>query len=223
MGGTVNAAHASPSNGVAGAPRSDPLTDAPSTPSAASAVPDADSDWRVAVRVVPPLGRWGAGKSKDLNYPTVPTLKLPLAGSWGGVAVGAIAPNGVWMEGSASSLVATAGTGWETTMRAGYEFGSSPKPNAWTFSIPVYFGYRYANLPYVMTTDGHYFTEDMSLLVTGARLVLARSFRRSAIELGLDLCGSLPLVRSEPRSPAWRQETVLWIDAAIVLGWSTRL
>jgi hypothetical protein len=146
-----------------------------------------------------------------------------LTGSWGGLAVGAIAPNGVWMEGSASVLIAGTGTGWETTVRAGYEFGSWPKPDAWTFSVPGYLGYRYATLPYAMATDGHPFTEDMSLLVIGARMVLARSFRRSAIELGLDLSASLPVMRSEPFSQYWRQETDLWVDVAIVVGWSTRL
>ena len=218
----VNAAHASPCINLVGAAQSGPPEITPATWSTVAASPESGSDWRIAVRIVPPLGRWGAGAFSERDSAVSGMMKFPVAIGLGGLAIGAIAPNGVWMEGSASALQGLEGVGWETTVRAGYELGPSATPDAWGFSVPIYLGYRYARLPYYTTTDSSFVTEDMSLLVTGARLVLIRSFRRNAIEFGLDLSGSIPIARSEqPRG--FSVETTFWVDAAIVVGWSTRL
>jgi hypothetical protein len=217
LAGAIDAAGAAPGDGAAsGAP-----AQASSTLSGPASTADATSDWRLAVRVVPPLSRWGVGEARNLNYPG-PSRFKPLAAAWGGFAVGAVAPSRLWLEGSVFMLVAMAGNGWETTFRAGYELFSPPKAGTWTVSLPVYGGYRYANLPYSIPTDGYNFTEDMSLLLVGARLVLTRSFRTNGIDLGLDFSGALPIARAEP-ARYWRQETDFWLDAAIVIGWSAGL
>ncbi|MCL2823443.1 MAG: hypothetical protein FWD57_05570 [Polyangiaceae bacterium] len=170
--------------------------------------------WRLALRVVPPLGRWG------FINPLSEELLADIVGM-GGLCIGVIAPNRVWVEVSASSLLAIGGGG-ETTALVGYDFDDAPSPRAWDFSVPVFFGGRYAARPPRWSTDSHSTgTEDMAMLIAGGRAVWTRTWTRNAIELGVGMSAAIPITRSEPSSSYYQDPpTYLWLDASIFIGFT---
>jgi hypothetical protein len=136
----------------------------------------------------------------------------------GGLALGAIAPSRLWLEGGASLLHGLEGLSWETTAVGGYAFGYARARETWNFSVPVYAGYRFAERPSMWPTDGRNVTRPTHYVVGGMRLVGTRFFSSGLLELGVDISIALPFAEDEPSNSFWRDPTSTWINGAFVVG-----
>jgi hypothetical protein len=177
-----------------------------------AAVPLADDaeSWTVAVRLTPPLARIETAPS----HFAVTNVQL------GGLAVGAIAPSRIWLEGGASVLHGLEGLGWEATAVGGYALGYARARATWNLSVPVYAGYRFAERPSSLPTDGYDVTRPMHYAVGGVRLVATRFFSSGLLELAMDVSIALPFAEGEPSNNMWRDPTLSWINGALVIGGS---
>jgi len=119
-------------------------------------------------------------------------------------------------------MTVTSGHGGEVAGLVGCSFDDAPLPHTWEFSVPVFFGVRYAERPANWPTDSHSETEDMAMLIAGARAVWTRTWTENAIELGLGMSVSIPIARSEQSKHSYYQDppTFLWLDASIFIGWT---
>lgn len=165
--------------------------------------------WTVVGRMVPPILRIESALSVDH-----PMTNVQL----GGLAIGAIAPSRLWLEGGASLIHGLEGLGWETTAVGGYALGYARARETWNFSVPMYAGYRFAERPSTWPTDGRNFTRPTHYFVCGARLVTTRFFSSGLLELGLDISVALPFAEGEPSDRSWEDPTSPWINGALVFG-----
>lgn len=164
----------------------------------------------VALRVFPPLTYWGLSN---------PTGDRGMAAGMGGIGLGVITADSVWVEGAARSWFGLQGLGWDATLLAGYAFDRQASKGNWDFSMPVSGGYRFAKRPNAHASDGYSFTEQLHLVVAQGRVVWTRHFSKTAIELSLGATFGVPVARKQP-DDYWYSDppTDVWVDGMAGFG-----
>jgi hypothetical protein len=163
-----------------------------------------------ALRVFPPLAYWGLSN---------PTGSRGAAAGLGGIGLGVITADSLWVEGAARSWLGLQGLGWDATLLAGYALGRQVSKGQWDFSIPVSGGYRFAKRPNANASDGHAFTEQLHLVVAQGRVVGTRHYSQMAIELSLGATIGVPVSRQQP-DEYWYSDppTDVWVDGMAGVG-----
>jgi len=171
---------------------------------------DLSSEWHMRGTLMPPFAR-AVVRNGERPWPYT-----------GRVGLGVRAPNGIWAEGGGGATLGVEDVGWDVSLLGGGTVGAvAPNPGAWTVTVPVFFGYRFAKRAASYPTDAHSIFEHLHMMVVGARGAFTRwAEGGNGLELGLELSLSVPFARDEPTSDYYADgPTHTIIETGLYIAW----